>query len=393
MGAGPLEGVLVVALEQAVAAPLATSRMADAGARVIKIERPEGDFARRYDDAGAGASSYFVWLNRGKESVVLDLKAATDLDLVRAMLAKADVFVHNLAPGAVDRLGFDDASLEALNPRLIRLGISAYGPEGPYSQRKGYDLLIQAESGLASVTGLPEAPGRIGVSVCDIATGMNAYAAVLEALIERGRTGKGRALHVSLFDTAAEWMSVPYMLHAATGEPPARIGLAHPSIAPYGAYGCAGGQEVLFSIQNEREWTAFCEVVLKAPKLAADPAFNTNALRVENRARLDAAIDTVLRELPREEVIRRLETGAIAYGAVNTTADLAHHAHLRTMTVITPGGEARLPRPPVLGSSSDPVAPVPDIGAHTGQVRGEFSQAPTNGAESHCDGRGRQRGA
>lgn len=376
MGAGPLDGVLVVALEQAVAAPLATSRLADAGARVIKIERPEGDFARRYDDAGAGASSYFVWLNRGKESVVLDLKAQDDLDVLRAMLARADVFVHNLAPGAVDRLGFDEASLEALNPRLIRLGISAYGPDGPYSQRKGYDLLIQAESGLASVTGLPEAPGRIGVSVCDIATGMNAYAAILEALIERGRTGRGRSLHVSLFDTAAEWMSVPYMLFAATGEPPARIGLAHPSIAPYGAYGCAGGQEVLFSIQNEREWAAFCEVVLETPDLAADPAFSTNGLRVENRARLDARIASVLGVLSREEVIRRLEAGAIAYGAVNTTADLARHAHLRTISVRTPGGEARLPRPPVLGSGSDPVAPVPAIGAHTAKVREEFLGGP-----------------
>jgi len=372
MNPRPLEGVLVVALEQAVAAPLATSRMADAGARVIKIERAEGDFARDYDAAAKGVSSYFAWLNRGKESLVLDLKGADDMALLRALLAKADVFVQNLAPGAVDRLGVGAAQLRRTHPRLITVDISAYGPDGPFRDRKGYDLLIQAESGLASVTGLPEAPGRIGVSVCDIATGMNAYAAVLEALIARERTGQGANLHVSLFDAAAEWMAVPLTLYEATGAVPPRVGLNHPSIAPYGAYACAGGEEVLFSIQNEREWKSFCAQVLGKPEIETDPRFADNAARVANRPALDAEILEVFGELSRARVIARLESAAIAYGAVNTPVDLSEHPHLRRIDVEAPQGTVSLPAPPVRGGATDPTGAIPAVGAHTAAIRAEF---------------------
>jgi crotonobetainyl-CoA:carnitine CoA-transferase CaiB-like acyl-CoA transferase len=372
MSPRPLEGVLVVALEQAVAAPLATSRMADAGARVIKIERAEGDFARDYDAAAKGVSSYFAWLNRGKESLVLDLKADEDMALLQALLAKADVFVQNLAPGAVDRLGVGAAQLRRTHPRLITVDISAYGPDGPFRDRKGYDLLIQAESGLASVTGRPEGPGRVGVSVCDIATGMNAYAAVLEALIARERTGEGANLHVSLFDAAAEWMAVPLTLYEATGVTPPRVGLNHPSIAPYGAYACAAGEEVLFSIQNEREWRNFCAQVLGKPEIETDPRFADNAARVANRPALDAVILEVFGELSRARVIARLETAAIAYGAVNTTADLSRHPHLRRITVEAPEGAVSLPAPPVRGAATDPTGAVPAVGAHTASIKAEF---------------------
>lgn len=373
MTKGPLDGVLVVALEQAVAAPLATCRMADAGARVIKIERAEGDFARDYDRAAGGVSSYFAWLNRGKESLVLDVKAADDRALLERLLSKADVFVQNLAPGAVDRLGLGASQLAERFPRLITLDISAYGPVGPFWDRKGYDLLIQAESGLASVTGAPEAPGRIGVSVCDIATGMNAYAAVLEALIAREKTGRGAHLHVALFDVAAEWMAVPLIQYEASGVIPPRAGLHHVSIAPYGAYGCQDG-EVLLSIQNEREWTAFCIQVLQRPELVADPRFAANSDRVDNRPALNLILDQVFSPLPRAKVIERLNAASIAYGAINTTADLAHHPHLRRIAVATPGGQIEAPAPPVLGAAPIPTpAKAPAIGADTAAIRAEFA--------------------
>src|SRR5215470_5177443 len=285
----PLEGVLVVALEQAVAAPACTSRLADAGARVIKIERPEGDFARAYDALVSGQCSYFVWLNRGKESVVLDLARAQDIALLEAILARADVFVQNLKPGAVEKLGFSIERLRRDYPALVVCSITGYGAHGPYAGRKAYDLLIQAEVGLAHVTGGPEAPARVGVSVVDVGTGMTAYAAILEALIMRARTGEGASLSVSLFDTMADWMTVP-LLQYEGGAPPQRIGLAHPSIAPYGVFASKEGIPLLISVQNDREWRVLAGTVLGDAALAADPDFATNAARVQRRELTDQRV-------------------------------------------------------------------------------------------------------
>jgi crotonobetainyl-CoA:carnitine CoA-transferase CaiB-like acyl-CoA transferase len=375
MSKGPLDGLLVVALEQAVAAPFCTCRLADAGARVIKIERPEGDFARGYDRAAKGESSYFAWLNRGKESLVLDIKAPADRALLGALLARADVFVQNLAPGAVDRLGLDAETLRAKRPSLITCDISSYGADGPYSRRKGYDLLLQAETGLASITGLPEGPGRVGVSICDIATGMYAYQAILETLIRRGVTGAGAALQVSLFDAIADWMTSPLLLAEASGQNPARLGLHHASIAPYGAYPCADGSEVLISIQNEREFASLCAHVLGRPELAADPRFKDNSARVANRPALSAIIKDRFGELQRAELIKTLDDAAIAFGAVNSVLDLSAHPHLRRMTADSAGGPIAMPAPPVRRRGEDDLqpGPIPAIGQHTDQIRAEFA--------------------
>src|SRR6201994_4691360 len=276
----PLEGLLVVSLEQAVAAPMCSCRLADAGARVIKIERPEGDFARGYDDLVHGESAYFVWLNRGKESLVCDLTKPADKALLEAMLAKADVFIQNLKPGAAARLGFALDRLRRDHPRLITCSVSGYGETGPYAQRKAYDLLIQAEAGLASVTGGPEAPARVGVSVVDIAAGMNAYEGILEALIARGRTGQGADISISMFDAMADWMTVPLLQHEG-GRTPKRIGLAHPSISPYGVFKTRDGVDILISIQSDREWRVLAKDVLGDVALADDPHFATNVERVK----------------------------------------------------------------------------------------------------------------
>ena len=373
MAKGPLEGLLVVALEQAVAAPYCTSRLADAGARVIKIERPEGDFARGYDRAAQGTSSYFAWLNRGKESLVLDIKTPRDRALLDALLAKADVFVQNLAPGAVDRLGLGTATLRGRRPALITCDISSYGSEGPYAARKGYDLLLQAETGLLSVTGTPDGAGRVGVSVCDIATGMYAYQGVLEALIARGLTGIGQALQVSLFDAVADWMTVPLLQAEASGENPARLGLHHVSIAPYGAYRCGDGSEVLISIQNDREWRGFCAQVLRAPELADDSRFIDNPGRVANRGALDAIIETTFGALPRAALVARLDQAGVAFGALNTVLELAEHPHLRRAWVETPGGPVSIVAPPILRpDGTAALGPVPAIGQHTADIRREF---------------------
>ncbi|GAB4352720.1 MAG: CaiB/BaiF CoA-transferase family protein [Kiloniellaceae bacterium] len=372
--AKPLEGLLVVSLEQAVAAPYCSSRLADAGARVIKLERPEGDFARGYDRVVHGESAYFVWLNRGKESIAVDLKQPDDLALVKRILAKADVFIQNLAPGAAGRLGLGHAVLRKAHPRLITCDISGYGETGPYAEMKAYDLLVQAESGLASITGRPEGPGRVGVSVCDIACGMYAYQAVLEALLLRGRTGEGSALATSLFSGMADWMTVP-LLHQDYGPgAPKRVGLNHPSIAPYGVYACQGGEEVVFSIQNEREWKRLVEEVLQRPEMLDDPRFRDNTARVENRPALDAVIDDVFGALTRDELTRRLFAAAIAYGAVNTPADLSAHPQLRRVTVATPTGPVELVAPPVeiRGSEWD-LGAVPAIDQHGAALRKEFA--------------------
>lgn len=369
----PLSGLLVLSLEQAVAAPLLTCRLADAGARVIKVERPEGDFARGYDDYARGLASYFVWLNRGKESLVADLKNPDDRALLHRILARADVFVQNLAPGAAARAGFDSATLRARHPRLITVDISGYGEEGPYAAMKAYDLLVQAESGLCSVTGRPEGPGRVGVSVCDIACGLSAYAGVLEALIERDRTGRGQGLAVSLFDGMAEWMTVPLLTWEATGRPPPRLGLAHPSICPYGAFALADGALVLISIQNEREWAAFCAEVLDEPELPKRQGFESNVARVRNRATVDAFVAERLARLDREEARARLDRAKTAWGFVNDVAGLAAHPVLRRVTVETEAGPLAIPAPPVrrVGEVGS-FGAVPRLGEHTEKIRAEF---------------------
>ncbi len=331
---GPLQGVLVIALEQAVAAPYCSSRLADAGARVIKIERPEGDFARGYDGAVHGESSYFVWINRGKESVALDLKHPDDLALLERMLAKADVFIQNLAPGATARMGIGSQALRERHPRLITCDISGYGESGPLYKMKAYDLLVQAESGLIAVSGAPgtgvESLGRIGVSVCDINAGMNALIGIQQALLQRERTGRGSGVQVSLFDSAAELMSVPYLQPRYGGNAPQRVGLKHPSIAPYGAFTCADGRDIVISIQNEREWTDFCREVLQEPDLPQDPRACSNAARVANRPWLDGKVAAVFASLPSAEVVDRLTTAQTAYGNVNGVHDLIAHPQLRT---------------------------------------------------------------
>jgi itaconate CoA-transferase len=368
----PLEGILVVALEQAVAAPMCSCRLADAGARVIKIERPEGDFARGYDRAARGQSSYFVWLNRGKESIVLDIKDETDRALLHRMIARADVFLQNLAPGAAARAGFDPAALSAQHRRLVVCSITGYGESGPYRDMKAYDLLIQAETGLAHLSGPPEAPGRVGVSVSDIAAGLDAYAAILEALFARERSGEGAALSVSLFDATAEWMAVPFLHHEYGGKAPQRLGLKHPSIAPYGAFAAADGKEIVISIQNEREWQRFCAAILGRPELAADPRFSDNNRRVANRAALDALVAEVFAREPRAALAERLKAADIAFGNLNTVADFARHPHLRRLATPTPEGSVDLPAPPAL--PGDAVAlPVPRIGEHSAAIRREFA--------------------
>ncbi len=369
----PLAGLLVISMDQAVAAPMTARRLADAGARVIKLERPEGDFARGYDRAAAEQSSYFVWLNRGKQSVTIDLTSTEDKALFGALIAKADVFLQNLKPGALDRLGFPMSALRQTNPRLITCSISGYGDSGPYARRKAYDLLIQAESGLASVTGGPEAPSRIGVSVVDIATGHNAYEAILEALIVRAGTGQGSDIHVSMFDAMAEWMTVP-LLHGRAGNPPKRIGLAHPSVAPYGVFTTRDGAPVLISIQNDREWIVLARDVMNAAPVAADQRFATNNGRVAHRAEVDTAVAGWFASLDRDAAIAALNAGDIAFGLVNDVAGLAQHPHLREVTVATPNGPVRMPAPPArwVGGVTDPAGDVPALGAHTQAVRREF---------------------
>jgi len=368
----PLSGLLVVALEQAVAAPMCTCRLADAGARVIKVERPEGDFARGYDALVHGESAYFVWLNRGKESVVLDLASVADKALLGAMIARADVFVQNLKPGAAAKLGFAPARLRRDFPRLVVCSISGFGESGPYAQRKAYDLLVQAESGLAAVTGGPEAPARVGVSVTDIATGMNAHAAILEALIAREQTGEGAEISVSLFDAMADWMTVPLLQHEG-GRTPQRVGLAHPSISPYGVFKTRDGAEVLISIQNDREWVILCRDVMGDAALAADPDFGTNLVRVKRRPDTDGRVARSFGAMSIEELTAKLIKFDIAFGRVSDPEALRHHPHLRRITVGTPTGPVSYPAPaPLRSGAPREYGPVPALGEHTEKIRREF---------------------
>ena len=373
----PLDGVLVVALEQAVAAPYCSSRLADAGARVIKIERPEGDFARGYDRAVHGEASYWVWINRGKESVALDLKKAGDLDLLQRMVAQADVFIQNLAPGAAQRLGVGSAELRERHPRLITCDISGYGEDGELYNMKAYDLLVQAESGLVAISGAPgagvESLGRIGVSLCDINAGLNALVGIQQALLLRERTGRGSTVKVSLFGSAAELMSVPYLQTRYGGKAPERVGLKHPSIAPYGAFTCADGRDIVISIQNEREWGDFCRKVLQRPDLLDDARCVGNAARVAHRDFVDGAVAEVFGSLPSATVIDRLTAAQTAFGSVNSVHDLIEHPQLRTRRMVVNGRPVDVPTLP-WGTEWDTATfdEAPALNAHGRALREEF---------------------
>ena len=374
----PLDGLLVASLEQAIAAPYCTRLLADLGARVIKVERPEGDFARNYDRRARGLSSHFVWTNRSKESLVLDLKEESARDALLTILANADVFVQNLAPGAADRLGLSPAVLAAINPRLITCSISGYGDGGPYQDRKAYDLLVQAESGFLSVTGTTAEPVKAGISVADIAAGVSAYNAILAALLNRHRTGKGDHIAVSMLEAMAEWMGFPlyYALDGA-GQPP-RAGAGHATIFPYGPYGTADGM-VLFGLQNEREWKAFCEGVLMQPELADDPRFSGGSARADNREAVNGLINAVLGTLSTGEAIDRLEASGIATGRIRDMDALWHHEQLeargRWVEVSSPAG----PMPalkPVSGAGWQPrMDAIPALGQHTDAILAEFGIA------------------
>jgi itaconate CoA-transferase len=373
----PLDGFLVVSLEQAVAAPMCSCRLADAGARVIKIERPEGDFARGYDNLVHGESAYFIWLNRGKESAVLDLNGKADKAVLESILRKADVFIQNLKPGALKKLGFSIERLHQDYPSLILCSISGYGESGPYAGRKAYDLLIQADSGLASITGGPERAARVGVSVVDIATGLNAYEAILEALLLRGRTGKGSVLSVSMFAAMADWMTVP-LLQSEAGKPPRRMGLAHPSIAPYGVFKTKDGIDILISIQNDREWRLLAEKVLANPALAQDAHFARNVDRVARRAETDGLVADAFGARMAGELTAALAAADVAFAPVTDMGGLAKHPHLERITVSTPTGPATYPRPPAHWDGTQrSYGAVPALGQHTGAIRAEFLSGPS----------------
>lgn len=367
----PLEGVLVVALEQAVAAPLATQRLAEAGARVIKIERSEGDFARGYDTAANGASSYFAWLNQGKESIALDLKSPDDIALTKRLIARADVFIQNLAHGAAARLGLGAETLRAEHPRLICCDVTGFGTGGPSAGRKAYDLLIQAESGVISVSGGPGEMGRIGVSLADIGAGLNAYGAISTALVRQARTGLGAHLEVSLFDTLAEWMTVPLLHHDYRGAAPERIGLAHPSIAPYGAFATADNRLLLISIQSDREWRVLSTVIGR-PELADDARFATNTARVANRSETDTAVAQAFGNLPLAALCDALDNARIAYGEVNDVTGLSNHAHLRRRTIEVGTTTVALPETAARADWSAG-GRAPDIDEHGVPIRKEFA--------------------
>jgi itaconate CoA-transferase len=369
-----LDDILVVSLEQAVAAPFCSNRLAHAGARVIKIERAEGDFARAYDSVVHDQSAYFVWLNQGKESLRLNIKQDSDAALLHRILAQADVFIQNLAPAAAQRAGFGSETLRERYPRLICCDISGYGDQGEYRSMKAYDLLVQCESGMASITGTPEAPGRIGVSACDINCGQQAYAAILEALIEREHSGKGCVIKVSLFDSMAEWLAVPLLHYDYAGKIQQRVGINHATISPYGAYRCRDGLDIVLAIQNEREWSNFCDQVLGDKAIASDARLKSNQDRVENREFVDQLISGVFSQLDQDAVVERLNQAGIAYGRVNDMAGLSTHPQLRRIKVETPGGEAQVVAVAAMRSDqAETRRKVPSVGEHSEAIRNEFS--------------------
>ncbi|MBX2867667.1 MAG: CoA transferase [Acidiferrobacterales bacterium] len=368
----PLEGLLVIALEQAVAAPFCTMRLREAGARVIKIEREEGDFARGYDRVAAGDSSYFFWLNQGKESLTLNFKQQQDADLLKKLLCQADIVVQNLAPGALSRAGFDFASLRKQHPALITCDISGYGNSRAVEGLKAYDFLVQAESGMVSISGGENEIGRIGVSACDIGAGMTAHAGILEALLERQLTGVGKSVEVSLFGVASEWMTVPLLHHDYGGAAPKRAGLNHPSIAPYGGYQTKDKEIVIIAIQNEREWQRFCTDVLLQPNQSGSEKFGSNHLRVTNRPALDEMIHQVTRSLSRDSLVERLKTAGVAYGSVNSVAAFSDHPALDRRSGISSSGETiQFPARPM--GDYENYEPVPKVGEHNEKIRMEYS--------------------
>lgn len=375
----PLEGITVVSLEQAVAAPFATRQLADLGARVIKVERPgAGDFARNYDRTVHGEASYFVWLNRGKESVELDIKNPADRAVLDEIIERSDVLVQNLVPGAVDRLGLDAATLRGRRPGLIHCSISGYGPEGPYRTKKAYDLLIQCEAGLLATTGTPDEPAKVGISVADIATGMYAYSGILTALYERERTGDGSTLDVAMLDALGEWMMQPAYFSVYGQQPPRRTGARHASIAPYGPYRAGDGGSLFLSVQNDREWSRLCTAVLDRPELAGDPRFVHNTDRVAHNDDITAILDEVLAAYTADEAVDLLDGAGIACAHLRTPAEFAAHPQLaardRWREIGTPGGPVRALLPPVTVAGREPrMGPVPRLGQHNEAIRAEFA--------------------
>jgi itaconate CoA-transferase len=377
----PLEGITVVSLEQAVAAPFATRQLADLGARVIKVERPEtGDFARSYDETVKGLSSHFVWLNRSKESLSLDLKEDEAKKALYRLVAQTDVFVQNLAPGAAERLGFGAEALREKHPRLIYCAVSGYGATGPYRDKKAYDLLVQCEAGLVSITGTPEAPSKVGISVADIAAGMYAYSGILAALFRRERTDEGATLDVSMLEALGEWMGFPaYFVHYS-GEEPKRSGASHAAIAPYGPFTCGDGEIVFLGIQNEREWARFCEEVLETPGMAEDERFASNSKRVANRVDLHAEIESVFSRLTEEEAIERLEEAGIANARMRSVRQFLDHPQLeargRWGQVDSPVGPLHALLPPATPADVEPVMdPIPEVGEHTEEILATLRRA------------------
>jgi itaconate CoA-transferase len=378
----PLDGIKVISIEQAVAAPFASRQLADFGARVIKIERPgAGDFARAYDEKVHGMASWFIWLNRSKQSLTMDLKHPCAKEVLDRLLEDADVFMQNLAPGATDRIGLSNAELRARCPRLVVCNISGYGSSGPYRDKKAYDLLIQCEAGLVSITGTPDTPSKVGISAADIAAGMYAFSGILLALRTREKTGCGSVMDISLFDSLGEWMSYAAYYTAYGGSPPARSGASHASIAPYGPYSTGDGKQVNLGIQNEREWEKFCAVVLENPQLAADPRFNTNSRRSENREALRAAIWEVFRTLSVEQTVERLDRAGIANARMNTMREFWEHpqhaARNRWRKVDSPVG--RLPAlqtPIAIEGLEARMDPVPALGEHTELILRELNYSP-----------------
>src|SRR5688572_18515573 len=374
----PLEHITVVAVEQAVAAPFASRQLADLGARVIKIERPGvGDFARSYDTTVKGMASHFVWINRSKESLTLDLKRPEGVEALGRLVARADVFIHNLAPGAVTRLGFESAKLRAERPRLVTCEISGYGSSGPCRDKKAYDLLVQSEAGLLSITGTEETPSKVGISIADIAAGMYAFSGVLAALLRRERTGEGAAVEVSMFDALAEWMGYPAYFTQYGGAAPSRSGARHASIAPYGPYAAGDGQTVYLGLQNEREWARFCDEVLRQPGLSSDSRFATNSARVANREALDQVITQAFVNLPAADVVARLDAAGIANARMNTVGGFLDHPQLaardRWRDVASPVGPLHALVPPINLEGTDPVmGPIPALGEHTDAILQEI---------------------
>lgn len=374
----PLKDITVVALEQAVAAPFVSRHLADLGARVIKIERPEvGDFARAYDTTVRGMASHFVWVNRAKESLTLDVKQSAAKEVLHRLLAKADVFIQNLAPGACDRLGLSTAELRERYPRLIICNMSGYGSTGPYRDRRAYDMLVQSEAGLVALTGTEETPSKVGISISDIAAGMYAYSGILTALLVRKETGKGTAIDVSLLESIGEWMGYAAYYTTYGGTAPTRAGASHAAIAPYGPFMSGDGKEIILAVQNEREWSRFCDKVLKQPELNNDPRFVSNPQRVENRPAVDGIVSAELQKLTTEQIIARLEDAQIAYARLNSVQEFVDHPQLaargRWRDVDSPVGPLRALLPPVTMEGVEPVmGAIPALGEHTDSILQEL---------------------